>query len=169
MRTVLLALALFTLVVASAGPALAQGALAQSEANVKAPDPGSTVPEHDDNTLYSGPYAVTEDGALIFGGDTVQQCEDLVRLGASAKPGSEAPTANGYPVEPLTREAVELCAKAGFLPEGAVLDAETDSGTVEASGHDVLPTTGGSALSALMLGATTLAAATIILVRGIRR
>lgn len=162
----MLALILSTLVPASAAPALAQG-----EGNVRAPDPApdGAAPATDDNTLYRGSYAVTEEGALIYGGDAVYQCDDLVRLGAPANPGSETPTINGSVLEPLTREAVELCAKAGFPPEGAIFSDSTEPGTLEASERDTLPTTGGLVLAPLVLGAVALAAITMLLVHGTRR
>ena len=159
MRTVALTLVMLAFVAASVVPALAQ-----DEENVKAPDPSPTVaaPARDDNTLYSGPYAVTEDGALIHGGDSVYQCKDLVTLGAPAKPGSEGPNVNGYPLEPLTREAIDLCTKAGFPPVGAILGASASPNTLETGDLDTLPATGGLALSALVMGAAVLAAVTLV-------
>ena len=101
---------------ASAG-SLSRGAVA-------APPPGATTPARDNSSLYSGAYEATKDGDLIYGGDVIYRCEDLVKMGAPAmgapaKPGPEEKTINGSIVEPLTREAVELCARAGFPPDGA--------------------------------------------------
>ena len=96
---------------ASAG-SLSQGAVA-------APPPGATIPARDNSSLYSGAYEATKDGDLIYGGDVILRCEELVKMGAPAKPGTEDVTSEGNVMEPLTREAVELCARAGFPPEGA--------------------------------------------------
>ena len=167
-ETVLLTLALLTLVAMSAVPALAQtqGTLAQSEANVRAtkPDPSGTVPKRDDSTVYNGPYMVIEDGALVYGGDSVYRCKDLVTLGAPAKPDSKVLTFKGRPLEPLTREAVELCAKAGFRPEGAVLSVPTSLGTPDTDKRGTLPATGGPTLPTVVTGAAALAAIGTLLV-----
>ena len=73
-KAVLLSLALLALVATAASPASAQ-------AGQLAPPDGSALPL-DDGSLYRGAYEVTEDGALIYGGDVEYRCEDLVRLGA---------------------------------------------------------------------------------------
>ncbi len=90
-----------------------------SQGVVAAPPPGATTPARDNSSLYSGSYEATKDGDLIYGGDVILRCEELVKMGAPAKPGSEDSTSEGNVMEPLTREAVELCARAGFPPEGA--------------------------------------------------
>lgn len=96
-------------------------ATSPSQGVVAAPPPGATTVVPDNGSLYSGAYEVTKDGDLIYGGDIVVRCEDLVKMGAPARPGSEDVTFNGSVMEPLTREAVEFCAEAGFNPEGATL------------------------------------------------
>lgn len=164
-NTVLLALILPALVAAAISSASAQGA-------ETALPPGAVSPR-DEGSLYRGAYEVTEDGSLIYGGDVEYGCEDLVAFGAPAKPDDEGPTADGKPLEPLTRGAVELCVKAGFPPEGAVLDvpapasapATTDASAsasgAAAGGGGTLPETGGVAPS--LLPAATVAAAGALL------
>ena len=150
-KTILAALLVFAALAAATGPASAQGG------EIALPD--GSAPPRDESSLYRGAYEVTEDGALILGGDVEYRCEDLVSFGAPAKPGSEDVTVGGAVVEPLTREAVELCAKAGFPPEGAILGASaTPSASDVAGGPDVerddaLPETGGPDPRALMLAA----------------
>ena len=146
------ALALLALAAAAASPASAQaGQLATPE--------GSALPR-DDGSLYRGAYEVTEDGALIYSGDVEYRCEDLVRWGAPAKPGSEDVTVDGSVVEPLTREAVELCAEAGFPPEGADLGGSAPPSASATAGAR-LPETGGpappAAVGLLLAGALLLA------------
>ena len=141
MKTVLLAAILLA---TAASPALAQQV---------APPDGSAFPRNE-SSLYSGAYEVTEDGDLIYGGDVGFECEDLVRMGAPAEPGAEDVAVDGGVVEPLTREAVELCAEAGFPPEGARLGGSAPSGAR-------LPETGGpgppAAMGLLLAGALLLA------------
>lgn len=135
-------LILFALVAAPIAPALAQD-MVEEEPTVTAP------PERDNGSLYSGSYVATEDGALIYGGDVIYRCKDLVRMGAPAKPGSRGPRINGAVLEPLTREAVELCAEAGFTPAGATTNVPASSDvsatTVasETGRGNALPVTGG--------------------------
>jgi hypothetical protein len=166
-KTVLLALVLLAMIAAAASPASAQGAQAAT------PEP--SAPRGDDGSLYRGAYEVTEDGALVYGGDVEVRCEDLVRLGAPAKPGSEDATVDGSVVEPLTGEAVELCAKAGFPPKGATLDdsasssasatpsASATASAPDADGGHTLPETGGLALQGLLLAAAATGAAGALL------
>jgi len=145
-KTVLLAAILLAM---TASPAIAQQV---------APPDGAAFPRNE-SSLYSGPYEVTEDGDLIYGGDVGFECEDLVRMGAPAKPGTGDVVAGGGVVEPLTREAVELCAEAGFPPAGAVVGAPALSNAPDAAGgpdarrDDALPETGGPDPLALILAA----------------
>lgn len=87
----------------------------------------------------------------------------------------------GSVMEPLTREAVELCAKAGFLPEGAAASASAapsvsatssasaTAGATDADGDDALPETGGLALPGLLLAAAApLAAGALLALRAKR-
>lgn len=131
--------------------------------------PDASTAPRDEGSLYRGAYEVTEDGALIYGGDVVYQCEALVSLGAPAKPGDEDVTEDGAVVEPLTREAVELCAEAGFLPAGAVLEAPASP--VASAGPDgALPETGGPSLPVpLLAAAAALLATGLLALRVIRR
>ncbi len=174
-KTVLLAA---VLLVTAATPAFAQGG------QVAPPD--GSAPPRDDGSLYSGAYEVTVDGDLIFGGDTGFECEYLVRMGAPAKPSAEDVTVDGDVVEPLTREAVELCAEAGFPPQGATFDASATSGAsppasstsasaspiapADATGDTRLPETGSPALPApLWLATVVLPAAVAVLAFRTRR
>ena len=136
------------LLVVAATPAFAQAA------QVALLD--GSAPPRETSSLYSGAYEVTEDGDLIYGGDVGFECEHLVRMGAPAEPGAEDVTAEGDVVEPLTREAVELCAEAGFPPRGATFDASATSvasdsasappsAPAETVGGAGLPKTGGPA------------------------
>jgi len=75
------------------------------------PSPGSY--------LWS-PYVVTRDGNLTYDGDITVRCKDLTELGAPLGSRSDENSS----IEPLTVEAVELCAEAGFAPSG-------DEATVE--------------------------------------
>ena len=131
--------------------------------------PDASTAPRDEGSLYRGAYEVTDDGALIYGGDVVYQCEALVSLGAPAKPGDEDVTEDGAAVEPLTREAVELCAEAGFPPAGAVLEAPASP--VASAGPDgALPETGGPSLPVPLLAAVAaLLAAGLFALRVIRR
>lgn len=168
------------LLVAAATPAFAQG--------VQVAPPDGSAPPRDDGSLCSGAYEVTVDGDLIFGGDTGFECDYLVRMGAPAKPSAEDVTVDGGVVEPLTREAVELCAEAGFPPQGATFDASATSGastpasstsasaspspiaTADATGDTRLPETGSPALSApLWLATVVLPAAVAVLAFRTRR
>ena len=142
-------------------PAFAQG--------VQVAPPDGSAPARDDGSLYSGAYEVTEDGDLIFGGDVGFECEGLVTMGAPAEPGAEDVTVDGGVVEPLTREAVELCAKAGFPPEGATLEASASSSSTGAHRTETLPGTGGTPFAALLLGAAALSAAAVLASRVRRR
>ena len=131
--------------------------------------PDASTAPRDEGSLYRGAYEVTEDGALIYGGDAVYQCEALVSLGAPAKPGDEDVTEDGAVMEPLTREAVELCAEAGFPPAGAVLEAPASP--VASAGPDgALPETGGPSLPVpLLAAAAALLATGLLALRVIRR
>ena len=160
-------LLVFAALAAAAGPASAQGGeIALPEGSAAPPEEGS---------LYRGAYEVTEDGALIYGGDVRYRCDELVSFGAPANPGSEDVTVGGAVVEPLTREAVELCAKAGFPPEGAVLGASATPSASDAAGgpeaerDDALPETGGPDPQALMLAAAASLAAGAALALRARR
>lgn len=161
----LLAAVLLATIIAT--PAFAQGA------EVALPDGSS--PPRDDGSLYRGAYEVTEEGALIYGGDVEYRCEDLVAFGAPAEPEDEDATAGGSVLEPLTKEAVELCAKAGFPPEGATLGASVSSSaaaTASAPGAEkteTLPGTGGPPYASLLLGAAVPAAAAALLASRVRR
>ena len=142
-KTVLLAVVLLA---AATAPALAQG--------VEVAPPEGSAPPREEGSLYSGAYEVTEDGELVFGGDVGFECGNLVGMGAPTEPGDEDVTVDGDVVEPLTREAVELCAEAGFLPEGAGLGGSAPPGAR-------LPETGGpappAAMGLLLAGALLLA------------
>lgn len=176
-KTILAALLVFALVAAATVPASAQDGLsapASSQSGQLMPPAGSKAPR-DEDSLYRGAYEVTGDGALIYGGDVRYRCDELVGLGAPAKPGSEDVTVGGGVVEPLTREAVELCAKAGFPPEGAVLGASATSSASaavegpDAEQGDALPETGGLNPPALMLAAVaSLAAGAAVALRAKR-
>lgn len=150
----LLLLAPFVLASTATAPASAQ------EMGVERPArPSDPAPTRNDNTLYRGIYAVTEDGTLIYGSDTVYRCEDLVRLGAPAKPGSKGPRINGTVLEPLTQEAVELCAEAGFPPADATINVPASSDASEAKrGATTLPVTRG------ILPVSFLTVATLVIV-----
>lgn len=150
-KTVLL---VTVLLVAAATSAFAQGAeVAQQD---------GASPPREKGSLYSGAYEVTEDGDLVYGGDVEFECEYLVRMGAPAKPGDEDVAVDGGVVEPLTREAVELCAAAGSPPRGATFDASAASA---AAGGTGLPETGGPAFLAPLLPAAVvpLAAGALLL------
>lgn len=151
-RTVLLAAVL--LAATTTTPAFAQGG------EVALPD--GSAPPRDDGSLHRGAYEVTEEGALIYGGDVEYRCEDLVVFGAPAEPGSGDVTVDGGVVEPLTREAVELCAKAGSPPEGAILSIPASQNVAGADGIETLPGTGGPPFAASLLGAATLASAVAV-------
>jgi hypothetical protein len=166
-KAVVAALLAFAAVVAATSPASAQETSAQG--GQFAPQEGSKAPR-DEGSLYRGAYEVTEDGALVYGGDVVYGCGGLVALGAPAKPGGEDVTEDGAVVEPLTREAVELCAEAGFPPAGAILKAPASSnasssapdaagGPDEGQPDDALPGTGGPDPLALTLAALASSAA----------
>ncbi|MDP8901487.1 MAG: hypothetical protein M3N33_10185 [Actinomycetota bacterium] len=150
-KTILLAA---VLLVAAATPAFAQG--------VEVAQPDGASPPREEGSLYSGAYEVTEDGDLVYGGDVGFECEYLVRMGAPAEPGAEDVTVDGGVVEPLTREAVELCAEAGFPPRGATFDASVASASAGGTG---LPETGGPAFPAPLLPAAVvpLAAGALLL------
>ena len=136
----LLAVVLFLALMPTAPSAAAQ----EAAGNVALPE--GSAPVLNEGSLYSGPYEVTEDGDLIYGGDAVYGCEDLGGFGAPTTSGSGDATLRGVPVEPLTREAVELCTRAGFPPsqDGAV--ATGGSSQEERVPAPVLPTTGGAGL-----------------------
>ncbi|MGB3635690.1 MAG: hypothetical protein WA982_16765 [Rubrobacteraceae bacterium] len=159
-------LILFALFVTPIAPASAQDVVREAPTE-------TATPERDDGSLYSGAYVATEDGSLIYGGDVVYQCEDLVRLGAPAKSGSREPSINGTVLEPLTREAVELCAEAGFPPAGATInvpalsDASATTDTPETERDTTLPATGGI-LPVLFLTVAVLIVVCVFLVLPIR-
>ena len=165
-KAVLAALLVFAAAAMATSPASAQGTPAHG--GQFAPPEGYKAPR-DEGSLYRGAYEVTEDGALVYGGDVVYGCGGLVALGAPAKPGGEDVTEDGAVVEPLTREAVELCAEAGFPPVGAVLEATAPSdapSTASAAADgadegqsDALPETGGPDPRALILAALASSAA----------
>ena len=161
-NTVLLAVVLFGAFVPTAPSAAVQ----EAAGNVALPE--GSAPVLDEGSLYSGPYEVTEDGDLIFGGDVVYGCEDLGRFGAPTTPGSGDATLRGVPVEPLTREAVELCTRAGFSPSQD--EAATTGAPPQYDGRTpapVLPTTGG--LDPLPTAAALFALTGVLLVLGARR
>ena len=139
--TVLLAVVLFGALV----PATPSAAAQEAAGNVALPE--GSAPALNEGSLYSGPYEVTEDGDLIYGGDAVYRCEDLGRFGAPTTSGSEDATLRGVPMEPLTSEAVELCDEAGFPPSQD--EAATTGAPPQYDGRTpapVLPTTGGPGL-----------------------
>jgi hypothetical protein len=165
-KTILAALLVFAAVTPATALAFAQGTSARG-GQLALPE-GSMAPR-DEGSLYRGAYEVTEDGALVYGGDVVYGCGELVALGAPAKPGGEDVTEDGAVVEPLTREAVELCAEAGFPPAGAVLEAPASSGPSssasassggldEGQPDDALPETGGPDPLASVLAAVACSA-----------
>lgn len=158
-KTVLLMLVLVALVAAPVSAQISGDAF----------PPGTALPR-DDDSLYRGAYEVTEEGALIYGGDVEYRCEDLVGFGAPAKPDQGDATAGGSVLEPLTREAVELCAKAGFPPKGATMGASATASAAGDHGTETLPGTGGPPfVAALLLGAVALASAVPVLALRVRQ
>lgn len=121
------------------GVAMAPPALAQEGAGQVALPEGAP-PEINGGSLYSGPYEVTKDGDLIYGGDVRYGCEDLPRFAALAEQDPEG--AGGESEDAFLKDAIGLCAEAGFPPEGATSPAAPAVPSV-----DALPTTGGPTLT----------------------
>lgn len=149
-KTILTALVPFVLLVLADSSAAAQ----ESDGQLALPE-GATL-EVNEGSLYSGPYEVTGDGDLIYGGDVSFRCEELPAFAAQQ---SEAARADGVAVEPTLDEAIRLCVKAGFLPErGPATSAPRDSG------DDALPETGGFTSGRMpLLGAVAVSAAGALL------
>lgn len=142
-------------------------AFAQS-GSVAVPE-GTTSPLRNESSLYRDDYEVTEKGALIVGGDVKYRCEDLVRFGAPAEPGTDDVTVADGVVEPLTRDAVELCAEGGFPPKGTTLETSTTSSAAGTDGLEQLPGTGGPSFTIVLLGVIALAIASVVASRIQRR
>ena len=138
-KTLLLAVLLAGLIATTASPAMAQ-----TESEIATPD-GAAAPRNE-GSLYRGAYEVTEDGTLIIGGDVVVRCQYLVKLGA-----------------PSQGEDVDLCAEAGFPPEGAVLSGPRSSGA------DALPETGGITSPPMTVVAAILAVGAHLILRAWRQ
>ena len=92
-----------------------------------------------------------------------QEGSEAPRDEGSLYRGAYEVTEDGAVVEPLTREAVELCAEAGFPPVGAVLEdpasSSASAGPNEGRPDDALPGTGGPDPLALILAAVASSAA----------
>ncbi len=145
-RMVLLAAFLLAAVATTASPAFAQaGEVAPPSATDEQP-----APSRDDDTLYFGEYAVTEDGTLIIGGDVSIRCED-VGLSDGALPGANDPAAQAQ-MEQSMREMIRACRAAGFPTAADVPASASATASASASGNgSALPDTGGSALQPVLL------------------
>ena len=109
-------------------------AVAAQEAAGQFAPPEGAPPQINEGSLYSGPYEVTAEGDLVYGGDVRLRCEDLPKFASQA---------SIVPAEPPPEEAFELCERAGFLPSRGEAAATNAPSQYERMPAAVLPSTGG--------------------------